>query len=225
MTLTRYPRLGAAIIAALLALLTSHGAIAQEEFPPPSGKGRVVLMASGATGIPNYRDVARRIAALGYDVVLFDSNNWAGRQDQGLRDAIAQAQRMPHALPGKVGLVGFSLGGGYVLGYGTAWSDQVAVVAAWYPSTTAFKDPPAWAGRVRVPTVMFAGEDDTYHNCCLIDKARAIGKAAQAVGAPFELTTYPNTPHGFNLLGANYKAQASSDAFARTEAALKRNMN
>ena len=183
------------------------------------------MLASGATGIPNYRDVARRIAALGYDVVLFDANNWAGTQDQGLRDAIAQAQRMPHALPGKVGLVGFSLGGGYVLGYGTAWSDQVAVVAAWYPSTTAFKDPPAWAGRVRVPTVMFAGENDTYHNCCLIDKARAIGKAAQAAGAPFEFTTYPNTPHGFNLLGANYKPQASSNAFARTEAALKKNMN
>ena len=134
---------------------------------------------------------------------------------------------MPHALPGKVGLVGFSLGGGYVLGYGTAWGDQVAVVAAWYPSTTAFKDQdlPVWAGRVRVPTVMLAGENDTYHNCCLIDKARAIGKAAQAAGAPFELTTYPNTQHGFNLLGANYKAQADADAFARTEAALKRNMN
>ena len=214
-----------AVVATLLALSASHGAIAQEEYPPPSGKGRVVVMASGATGIPNYRDVARRIANLGYDVVLFDSNNWAGKQDQGLRDAIAQALRLPHALPGKVGLVGFSLGGGYVLGYGTAWSDQVAVVAAWYPSTTAFKDPPAWAGRVRVPTVMFAGENDTYHNCCLIDKARAIGRAAQAAGAPFELTTYPNTPHGFNLLGANYKAQAADDAFARTDAALKRNMN
>jgi dienelactone hydrolase len=218
-------RLGVVMVATLLALLASHRAIAQEEFPPPSGKGRLVLVASGATGMPNYRDVAGRIANLGYDAVLFDSNNWAGTQDQGLRDAIAQAQRMPHALPGKVGLVGFSLGGGYVLGYGTAWSDQVAVVAAWYPSTTPFKDPPAWAGRVRVPTVMFAGENDTYHNCCLIDKARAIGKAAQAAGAPFELTTYPNTPHGFNLLGANYKAQAYGDAFARTEAALKRNMN
>ena len=132
---------------------------------------------------------------------------------------------MPHALPGKVGLVGFSLGGGYVLGYGTAWSDQVAVVAAWYPSTTAFKDPAAWAGRVRVPTVMFAGENDTYHNCCVIDRARAIGRAAQGAAAPFELTTYPATPHGFNLLGANYKAQATDDAFARTDAALKRNMN
>ena len=214
-----------AMVTTLLALSTSHGAIAQEEYPPPSGKGRVVVMASGATGIPNYRDVARRIANLGYDVVLFDSNNWAGTQDQGLRDAIAQAQRMPHALPGKVGLVGFSLGGGYVLGYGTAWSDQVAVVATWYPATTPFNDLAGWAGRVRVPTVMFAGENDTYRNCCLIDKARAIGKAAQAAGAPFELTTYPNTPHGFNLLGANYKAQAYADAFARTEAALKRNMN
>jgi dienelactone hydrolase len=225
MSFTNYPRLGAAMVATLLVLLVSPGAVAQEEFPPPSGKGRVVVVASGATGIPNYRDVARRIAALGYDVVLFDANNWAGTQDQGLRGAIAQAQRMPHALPGKVGLVGFSLGGGYVLGYGTAWSDQVAVVAAWYPSTTAFKDPPAWAGRVRVPTVMFAGENDTYHNCCLIDKARAIGRAAQAAGAPFELTTYPSTQHGFNFLGANYKAQAADDAFARTDAALKRNMN
>jgi len=104
MSFTNYPRIGAAMIAALLALLAPHGAIAQEEFPPPSGKGRVVLVASGATGIPNYRDVARRIAALGYDAVLFDSNNWAKTQDQGLRDAVTQAQRMPHALPGKVGL-------------------------------------------------------------------------------------------------------------------------
>jgi dienelactone hydrolase len=223
--MTRGLGFGVAMVATLFVLSPSPGAMAQEEYPPPSGKSRVVVMASGATGIPNYRDVARRVANLGFDVVLFDSNNWAGTQDRGLRDAIAQALRMPHALPGKVGLVGFSLGGGYVLGYGTAWSDQVAVVAAWYPSTTAFKDPPAWAGRVRVPTVMFAGENDTYHNCCLIDKARAIGRAAQAAGAPVELTTYPGTPHGFNLLGANYKAQATDDAFARTDAALKRNMN
>lgn len=217
--------LGAAMVAMLLALSASHGAAAQEEFPPPQGKGRVVVVASGATGLTAYRDVARRIAALGYDVVAFDSNAWKSTQGAGLRDAIAQAERMPHALPGKVGLVGFSLGGGYVLGYGTAWSDQVAVVAAWYPSTSAFNDVAGWAGRVRVPTVMFAGEEDIYNRCCLIDKARAIGKAAQAAGAPFELTTYPNTPHGFVIGGASYKPQAYGDAFARTEAALKRNMN
>ena len=213
-----------AMFATLVALLASQGAMAQEEFPPPSGKGRVVLMASGQTGIPNYRDEARRIANLGYDVVLFDSNNWAGTEDRGLRGAIAQALRMPHALPGKVALVGFSLGGGYVLGYGTAWSDQVAVVAAWYPATSGFKDIDAFASHITVPTVMFAGENDTYNNCCLIDRARAIAAAAKAKGAPFELTTYPNTPHHFIVGTVTYKAQPFADAMQRTEAALKRSL-
>lgn len=213
------------MLATLFSLAAPRHATAQQEFPPPQGKGRVVVVASGASGPRDYREVAGRIANLGYDVVLFDSNKWAGSQGEGMRDAIAQALRMPHALPGKVGLVGFSQGGGYVLGFGSAWSEQVAVVAAWYPSTTAIKDVAAWAARVRVPVVMFAGEDDTYHGCCLIDKARAIGRAAQAAGAPFELTTYPNTPHHFIVGSASYKPQAFGDAFARTEAALKRNLN
>ena len=67
---------------------------------------------------------------------------------------------------------------------------------------------------------MFAGENDVYHRCCLIDKARELGRAAQAAGAPFELTTYPNTPHGFVLGGEGYKPIPHADAFARTQAAL-----
>ena len=138
-----------------------------------------------------------------------------------LRDAIAAAGAMPHALPGKVGLVGFSLGGGDVLAYGTGWSDEVAVVAVWYPVTTTMKDVPAWARQVRVPTVMFAGEEDI-NRCCRVDKARELGRAAQAAGAPFELTTYPNTPHGFVLGGESFKPRPYADAFARTEAALRK---
>lgn len=66
---------------------------------------------------------------------------------------IGQARKMPHALPGKVGLVGFSLGGGMALGYGpTVLSEQVAVVAAWYPMTSEFKDVPAYASRIRFPS-------------------------------------------------------------------------
>jgi dienelactone hydrolase len=244
-----------------LALLPNDAA-AQEELPPPQGKGRVVVVASGHSGPYHYRDVSRQIADLGYDVVLFDSNDWmktvmkgvpddlvktlekglsddllktlkkelpddwAKTLEKELRDAIAQAQRLPHALPGKVGLVGFSQGGAFALGIGTALSDEVAVVAAWYPLTATLEDLPGWAGRIRVPTVMFAGEDDIYHRCCLIDKARAIGMAAQAAGAPFELTTYPDAPHGFSILGSGYyRPQAYGDAFARTVAALKKAMN
>jgi dienelactone hydrolase len=210
------------LAAAITAFLVfPHAAAAQQEFPPPSGKGRVVVVAAGASGALNYRQVAGEIAKLGYDAVLVEANGWAAAPEQKLREAIAAAQQMPHALPGKVGLVGFSLGGGYVLAHGTAWSDEVAVVAVWYPVTTTMKDVPAWARQVRVPTVMFAGEEDI-NRCCRVDKARELGRAAQAAGAPFELTTYPNVPHGFVLGGEGYKPIPYANAFAKTAAALRK---
>ena len=52
---------------------------AQQEFPPPRGKGRVVVVISGHDGAPAYRGVAQEIAQLGYDVVLFDANSIATR--------------------------------------------------------------------------------------------------------------------------------------------------
>jgi dienelactone hydrolase len=217
----------ASLIAALVALLASQPAIAQEEIPPPSGKGRLVVVLSGATGAGNYRVVANRIAAHGYDVALFDSNtiNAAkkGRPlSAALTDAVAQARQLPHALPGKIGMVGFSLGGGMVLGYGSAWSNDVAVVAAWYPSTREIKDVLAFARRITVPVVMFAGTADEYRFCCMIDKAREIGAAAKAANAPFELTTYSGVGHGFSIPGESYDSGSTEDALARTAAALKR---
>src|SRR4051812_10675981 len=127
----------------MLALLAPGLAVAQEEFPPPSGKGRVVVVLSGATGSGNYRAISPRIAALGYNVVLYDSNTLAAATKARTRDEIGsalvgQARQMPHSLPGKIGLVGFSMGGGIALLQGSM-SNDVAVVAAWYPATLDIK--------------------------------------------------------------------------------------
>jgi dienelactone hydrolase len=210
----------------LLTLLAPGFAAAQEEIPPPSGKGRVVVVLSGATGSGNYRAIATRIAALGYNVVLYDSPALAALAKNRSRDeiggaVIAQARQMPHSLPGKIGLVGFSMGGGVALTQGTT-SNDVAVVAAWYPATIDIKDPKAFASRLRVPVVMFAGTEDDYKQCCMIDKAREIASAAKALNAPFELTIYPGVKHGFNIQGANYSAPSTDDALAKTAAALQR---
>jgi pimeloyl-ACP methyl ester carboxylesterase len=192
----------ASLMAILLAALAPRLATAQQEIPPPSGMGRVVLIISGKSGRGPYTPIATRIAALGYHVVLYDSLPFVGTQGRALSAAIEQALKSPHALPGKVGLVGFSLGGGMVLKYGSAWSDRVAIVAAWYPNTGRYLRPglsedaidaPALAERIKVPVVMFAGTDDYYLFCCVIDKARAIASAARAQNAPFELTTYSGT--------------------------------
>jgi dienelactone hydrolase len=97
-------------------------AIAQQEFPPPQGKGRVVVMASGVSGPAHYTTVAREIAELGYDVVLFDGNLMLGTHGDGVKTLILQAQQMPHALPGKVALVGFSVGGGMYFYFASQWA-------------------------------------------------------------------------------------------------------
>ncbi len=210
-----------AMLAALAALAGAGQAGAQQEFPPPQGKGPVVVVASGMSGPAHYATVARDISKMGYDVVLFDGNAMEGTHGAGVKTAILQAQQMPHALPGKVALVGFSLGGGMALYYGTQLPDLVVGAVVWYPATTFIKDVPAFASRLQMPVLMFAGESDTYRGCCLVENARSIAAAATAAGKPFELVTYPDTDHDFVKDGGHYNPRSYSDALQRTAARLK----
>jgi dienelactone hydrolase len=210
------------IVTVIFSLIILGAAIApvhaQQEFSPPQGKGRVVVVVSGHDGATAYRGFAVQIAQLGYDAVLFDANNIAGNESAALRIAIQQAQQMPHAIPGKVGLVGLSQGGGQVLIYGSQMSDVAAVVIAWYPATRSIGDVADFVARLKVPVLMLAGEADMQRGCCLIGTARTL--AAAAAGRPFELVTYPNTQHGFIYGGGHYNAQAYADAMQRTAAKL-----
>ena len=210
-----------AFLAWLIAVMAPGFARAQQEFPPPQGSGRLVLVASGAMGMGAYTGMAKVIASLGYDAVLVDGNSMEGTQGEGLRTAIGQAMRMPHALPGKFALVGFSLGGGMELFYGTTRPDFVAGAVLWYPATNFIHDYAGWASRLAVPMLMFAGEADTYRNCCLIDNARKLQAAASAAGKPFELVTYPDTQHDFIPGSRSYNPQAYNDALRRMTERLK----
>jgi dienelactone hydrolase len=208
------------VVLCILVGMTS-AAFAQQEFPPPQGKGRVVVVVSGMAGAEHYSTAAREIAQLGYDAVLFDGNPMEGTHGDGVKEAILKAQQMPHALPGRVALVGFSLGGGLTLYYGTQWPDLVAGVVVWYPATTFIKDVPGFASRLKVPVLMFAGEKDTYRKCCLVETAHTLADAAKGAGAQFELITYPKTEHDFVKGGSHYNAESYADALQRTGARLK----
>lgn len=205
----------------VLAFCGAITARAQQEFPPPQGKGRVVVVLSGLSGAAHYEPATRDIAQLGYDAILFDGAAMEGTHGDALKKAIAQAQQMPHALPGKVALVGFSAGGGIGLYYGAQWDDSVTAAVVWYPATTFIKDVPGWASRLKVPVLMFAGEKDKYRDCCLIEKAHALAEAAKGNSIPFELITYPKTEHDFVKGGSHYNEQSYSDALQKTAAKLK----
>jgi dienelactone hydrolase len=212
--------LAAGFWVALIFAGTSPWADAQEEFPPPQGKGPVVVVVSGQMGAAAYRLPAQQIAALGYDVVLLDGNDMIGSQGKALMTAVQKAQSAAHGLPGKVAVVGFSMGGGVALFFATRWADLVSVVVVWYPVTNPNGNMSAFAAVIKVPVLMFAGESDHMQNCCLISTARKIAAAASAAGAPLTLVTYPNVGHDFVLQGSNYDAGAASDSWQRAKAEL-----
>ena len=84
---------GFIFLGVLATILATGSAPAQEEFPPPQGKGRLVVVASGAMGMPYYSGMAKQIAQLGYDAVLVDGNAMEGTQGAGLKTAIEAAVR------------------------------------------------------------------------------------------------------------------------------------
>jgi pimeloyl-ACP methyl ester carboxylesterase len=212
----------AALLLGLLGLAGLVSAHAQQEFTPPLGKGRVIVAVSGKLGSSAYEPAARQLASLGYDVFLYDGNQFVGDQGVGLKAAIDKAPQSPHALPGKIAVVGFSLGGGQVLGYAPQYADQVAVVVVMYPLTKVYKNINATVSRIKVPVLMFAGESDHFDdNCCTIDKARAIAGAAADIKAPLQLITYPNVGHDFIVKGNHYDANAAADAWSHTATMLK----
>jgi dienelactone hydrolase len=198
----------------------------QTAYPPPSGKGPIVVLLSGRSGPDQYQPIAAAVARLGYYAVLLDGKDILTREQDGrgnLNQAIARAQASPHALPGKTAVIGFSQGGGAALVHAADMPDMVSAVVAYYPVTNFVADASRIARRFQVPVLILAGQRDTYHNCCPIDSMRAIERGARERSAVFELVVYPYAEHGFNLQRSGYyRADDDADAWKRTVEMLRR---
>ena len=93
--------------------------------------------------------------------------------------------------------------------------DLVSAVIAYYPMTKDF-NMQSLAAKFQVPTLVFAGERDTYYDCCLIGTMRALERGAKEAGKPFELVVYKEAGHGFDQVGDGYRAEDAADAWQRT---------
>lgn len=222
-----YRFLVTALAAVSLCAIAQDSGPPRQEFTPKSGNGRVVVLISGQSGSVNYTTTAQQIADAGFDVVLVDGNDFWIKDTRGawnmLKEVITHAQAGSHALPGKVGVVGYSLGGASALSYAARMPELVATVVVAYPYTAFIKDPSDFVAKIKVPVLMFAGTTDTYKDCCLIETARQLATAAKASSPPMlTLHEYNGVGHGFNLATAARKEQAAGqDAMDRTIAQLK----
>jgi len=198
---------------------------AQTAYLPQAGKGPVVILLSGSSGPATYTWIAEDVAKLGYYAVLVDGNDVFSRKRDGLgnlRKAIERVQHSPHAMPGKVAVIGFSLGGGSALAYAAPMAERVSAVVAYYPSTNWTPDIGEVAHRFKVPVLVLAGGQDTFNNCCLVASMHAMEGAAKAANANFELVVYPDGKHSFIQTGSNYRRDYEQDAWKRTVEMLQR---
>jgi len=127
-------RINCRVIAIMLFIFLGQGCAgallpSQKEYEAPKGKGRVVVVVSGHSGPGNYAYVANDLAEQGYYAVLVDGNDFwvkSGGSEALLKGVITRSQQSPHALPGKVAVVGFSRGGASALTYATGMPELVS---------------------------------------------------------------------------------------------------
>jgi dienelactone hydrolase len=210
------------IFSLLLALAwpcTTMGGASEKEYDPPSGRGPLVILLSGASGLERYLSFAADISRLGYYAILFDGNTYALNGDGNLREAIEKAQRSPKALPGKVAVIGFSKGGGGALAHAASMPDFVSTVIAYYPQIDNVPDMRGLVSQFKVPILVLAGQLDNWFDCCLIESMKHMETAAKEGGKSFELVVYPEANHMFNLENQVldfYRADDAADAWQRT---------
>lgn len=214
------------LVLASVATPAQTPAIAQETFAPLTERGPVVIVVSGNSGPELYREFSANLAAQGYYVVLVDGRDVSIRPNDRSRDGTANmrslirdAQASPRATPGKVALIGLSLGGIGVLAYGAPLKEEVSAVVLFYPALTRLgSDLTPLSSAMQAPTLVFAGGKDNYRGCCTIETMKAFEAAPKSV--PFQLVVYPEANHAFNLRMVpppfEYRQADADDAWKRT---------
>lgn len=191
---------------------------------PPAGSGPLLLLLTGVDGVANHLGQAQAFGREGWVVHVVNSNRLMSDPEAGIRGIVKQSLAQPQVRSRKAAFVGYSLGGWLVIAHANRMPDIASAAVAYYPSTFRAGEPVAFLKSpvVAVPTLMLAGVRDTYMNCCVIERARAMTAAAAELGAPWQLVEYPQADHGFVLPAYPqvYRPQDAADALRRAHAHL-----
>ena len=185
--------------------------------------------------LDHFRDVARRLAKVGYVALAIDLASASGgtarfsdpaqvsallgrtRDDQlvaMLNTGVAYLQRLSTVRRDRIGTMGFCFGGGMVWRLATANADLRAAVPFYGPN-------PALQDVVKIKAAVLAiyGEQDTFINPGIPTVRDAMVRAR----VTHDIVIYANANHAFfNDTGPRYNATAAQQAWQRTLAWFER---
>jgi len=213
---------------------TTSGYLAK---PAANANGKAVVVLQEWWGlVPHVCDIADRFAAEGYVALapdLFrgdsaDNPDDAGRlfmalnidqAEKDLRGAIA-AVKEHGGVSGKVGVVGFCMGGQLALFAATTSASDVGAAIDFYGIHPNVK--PDFA-QLQCPILGLFAENDDFVNG---EAVNALVAAVEAAGKSIEHHTYPGTGHAFfnDSRPEAYSADAAADAWKRTLAFFSGNL-
>lgn len=181
------------------------------------------------------KDVARRVGLAGYRAVAPDFLSLSGgtpANEDAARDAIGKldlgkavgdavaivTELGGSSASGKVGVVGFCWGGGFVDRLAVASGNKLSAAAAYYGPAP----DPSEAAKVQVPMLLHLAGLDTRVGSTAWPFATALGQAGKEV----EVYEYPGANHAFNndTSAERYDKTAATLAWVRTLDFFKRHL-
>lgn len=218
--------------------------------PEEGGPHPVVLFYMDAPGKrEELHDMARRIAAVGYYVMLpnlyyrrtrefsvppgsqpemFEHMNSLSNQmvSEDTAAMLAYAAGDEHAGDGPVGAVGYCMSGPFVFAAAAAFPDRIAAAASLYGVrlvTEADDSPHRSASKIKGELYFGCAEKDEYAPQEMID---ALDAHLRAAGVDYRIESYPGTGHGFAFpdRGALYDKAAAERHWERLFALFQRNL-
>jgi carboxymethylenebutenolidase len=200
---------------------------------PGHGKPGLIILQEWWGLVPHIKDVAGRLAALGYVALapdLYHGKSTVEAEEashlmEGLDwgralDEIAGAVRYLRDVEGvdRVGVVGFCMGGALTVLAATLAGVDAFVSFYGFPRPGA-----ADLGRITAPGLIFFGEHEEFFS---VPDAKAFAERQRAAGRDAEVVVYPGAGHAFfnDSRPEVFRAEASNDAWRRTLAHLGRHL-
>jgi carboxymethylenebutenolidase len=210
----------------------------------PDGQGpfAAVAVLHGSDGFKsNHADIARKLAEAGFAVVapkwfgvLPERSHWDRVRPEDMTGVASWFKKEPVVDSNRLGVVGFSRGGGLGLIMGALIPTTKAIVnyfglTAWKNGMEAFRNLPLnpfdhldFVKNISCPILSFHGAEDTVVS---VEDTLQLDLACRKFGLDHTAVLYPDLDHSFIWPGDKYNRKAHEDAWDKTLRFLKTNLS
>ena len=201
-----------------------------------------VIVFHGSDGFkPNHEMIARKLAQEGFAALVLtwfggasSRPLWSAVRADDILQAVAFLEQQAAVDADRLGLIGFSRGGGLALIMAALIPQTSAVVnyfglTAWKAGLEEFghlalneSEPLDFIRKLRCPVLSFHGEKDTV---VPVDNTIELDTACKKYGVDHRYLLYPGVNHSFIWPGDKYDRKAHLDSWDKTLRFFKTNMN